>query len=134
MKRTLIDELLILWSEANSRADLPDGLKIEMDEQCHEYFDERTLRYIAEVARTVRFGDDVAIAALNRPTKTLTDLCKLIGGRNAEYLLLIDSIDDFWDGSGPSTNISDGGYSRVPRSLDSGPVGSGVASSSRKYL
>ena len=99
MKRTLIDELLILWSEANSRADLPDGLKIEMDEQCHEYFDERTLRYIAEVARTVRFGDDVAIAALNRPTKTLTDLCKLIGGRNAEYLLLIDSIDDFWDGS-----------------------------------
>jgi hypothetical protein len=99
MKRTLIDELLILWAEANSRADLPDGLKIEMDEQCHEYFDERTLRYIADVARTVRYGDDVAIAALNRPTKTLMDLCKLVGGRNAEYLLLIDSIDDFWDGS-----------------------------------
>jgi hypothetical protein len=99
MKRTLIDELLILWAEANSRADLPDGLKTEMGEQCHEYFDERTLKYIADVARTVRYGDDVAIAALNRPTKTLTDLCKLIDGRDHEYLLLIDSIDDFWDGS-----------------------------------
>ena len=99
MKRTLIDELLILWAEANSKADLPDGLKLEMDEQCHEDFNERTLRYIAEVARTVRYGDDTAIASLNRPTKNLINLCKLIGGRQDEYLLLVDSIDDFWDGS-----------------------------------
>jgi len=99
MKRTLIDELLILWAEGNSRADLPEDLAAEMADQCEEQFDERTLKYIADVARTVRYGDDVAIAKLNRPTKTLTDQCKLLAGRNGEYLLLLDSIDDFWDGS-----------------------------------
>ncbi len=98
MKRTLIDELLLLWEESHSRRDLPKDLGEELN-GCQDDFDERTLKYIAEAARVVRYGDDASIAALNQPTKTLTNLCKFIERGNADYLLLIDSIDDFWDGS-----------------------------------
>lgn len=100
MKRTLIDELLILWAEAHSRSDLPDELVAELDGPCQDEFDERTLKYIANVARAVRFGDDASIATLNQPTKELTNLCKQLGRSGpANYTLLVDSIDDFWDGS-----------------------------------
>jgi hypothetical protein len=98
-KRTLIDELLTLWFDAHSRSDLPEGLIAEFDGPCQEEFDERTLKYIASVARAVNFGDDVSIAAINQPTKALINLCKSIERANANYTLLIDSIDDFWDGS-----------------------------------
>ena len=99
MKRTLIDELLVLWCQVHSRADLPLTLKVEVDQKCYEDFDERTLRYVAEAARTVRYGDDAAIAAFNRPTKELINLSKFIERSSSDYILLIDSIDDFWDGS-----------------------------------
>lgn len=98
-KRTLIDELLILWSEAHSRSDLPEELATELNGPCEEDFDERTLKYIATVARAVKFGDDSSIAAINQPTKALVNLCKSIERSSANYTLMIDSIDDFWDGS-----------------------------------
>jgi hypothetical protein len=68
-KRTLVDEVLILWCKAHSRSDLPDQLATEMNGPCQEEFDERTLKYIANVARAVKFGDDASIAAINQPTK-----------------------------------------------------------------
>lgn len=100
MKRALIDELLILWRNDHPEAELREELIGELDGPCQEEFDERTLKYIAHVARAVSFGDDAAIAALNRPTKNLMHECKpLSPGGNANYILLVDSIDDFWDGS-----------------------------------
>ena len=47
----------------------------------------------------VKLGDDSSIAAINQPTKSLISLCKDIAGERADYTLLIDSIDDYWDGS-----------------------------------
>ena len=68
LKRTLIDELLILWSESHSSSDLPDDLAEELSGPCRDDFDQRTLKYIANVARVVKIGDDSAIAEINRPT------------------------------------------------------------------
>jgi hypothetical protein len=99
LKRTLIDELLILWRESHSYSELTEELTAELAGPCRDDFDERTLKYIANVARMVKLGDDSLIATINRPTKSLISLCKDIGGERADYTLLIDSIDDYWDGS-----------------------------------
>ena len=97
LKRTLIDELLILWSEA--RVELPGRSSRRACGPCREDFDQRTLKYIAAVARVVKVGDDSEIAEINRPTKSLATLCKFIEKAAADYTLIIDSIDDYWDGS-----------------------------------
>ena len=99
LKRTLIDELLVLWSQAHSASELPEELAAELAGPCRDDFDERTLKYIANVARVVKLGDDSSIAAINQPTKSLTTLCKFIEKAAANYTLIIDSIDDYWDGS-----------------------------------
>lgn len=89
LKRTLIDELLILWHESHSYSDLPEELIAELAGPCRDDFDERALKYIANVARMVKLGDDSSIAAINQPTKSLTSLCKNIGGERADYTLKI---------------------------------------------
>jgi hypothetical protein len=100
LKRTLVDELLILWAENHSQTDVPEALAAELNGPCLEDFDQRTLKYIASAARAVAFGDDAAIAALNQPTKVLINECKYLErSARADYTLIVDSIDDFWDGS-----------------------------------
>lgn len=99
LKRTLIDELIVLWGDAHSPTDLPEELSTELENYCGDDFDQRTLKYIALVARAVKADDAAAIATLNQPTKVLTNACKSIKRVNNTYTLIIDSIDDFWDGS-----------------------------------
>jgi hypothetical protein len=98
-KRTLIDELLILWTGNHSVSDLPEELAEELNGPGSEDFDERTLKYLAAVARAVQSGDDSAIAAANQPLKFLLNASKSLRSSSSSYTLLIDSIDDYWDGS-----------------------------------
>lgn len=65
LKRTLLDELLLLWSESHSYADLPEELAAELSGPCRDDFDERSLKYIANVARMVKLGDDSSNAILS---------------------------------------------------------------------
>lgn len=51
------------------------------------------------VARAVSFADDQAITAINKSTKTLLTELKMLGSGRDHYNLIVDSIDDFWDGS-----------------------------------
>lgn len=86
LKRTLIDELLILWHESHSYSELPEDLVAELAGPCRDDFDERTLKYIANVARMVKLGDDSSIAAINQPTKSLMSLCKDIAEKELTIL------------------------------------------------
>lgn len=99
-KRTLIDELLILWSSTHgSYAELPEILSEELSGACQEDFDIRTLKFIMSVARAVSFKDDSAITAINKTTKSLVAALKKLELSRDNYTLIVDSIDDFWDGS-----------------------------------
>lgn len=100
-KRTLIDEVIILWSATHGgNAELPDVLAQELANACQDDFDTRTLKLITEVARAVSFKDDSAINGINRTTRTLaTELKSHLQKTRENYTLIVDSIDDFWDGS-----------------------------------
>lgn len=99
-KRTLIDELLILWSETHEgNLHLPEILTAELAGPCLEEFDGRTLKFIMNVARAVSFNDDPAIMGINKTTRSLLHECKLLDEARVNYTLIVDSIDDFWDGS-----------------------------------
>jgi hypothetical protein len=99
-KRTLIDELLLLWAETHtSYLELPDSLSAELSGTCQEEFDGRTLKYIMSVARAVSVNDDPAIIAINKTTKFLAAELKNIRKEKDNDTLIVDSIDDFWDGS-----------------------------------
>lgn len=100
-KRTLIDELLLLWAEVHDgTSDLPESLAAELAGPCQEDFDSRTLKAIVNVARAVSFGDDASIMAINKATRSLANDCKSARyAKGASCTLIVDSIDDFWDGS-----------------------------------
>lgn len=99
-RRTLIDELLVLWKAAHpTYASLSPVIADELAFASAFDFDERTLEYIAEVACAVRDDDGNGLVSINKTTKTLTAEAKPLQSANDNYTLLIDSIDDFWDGS-----------------------------------
>jgi hypothetical protein len=99
-KRTLLDELLISWKDAHpTYAQLPQLTASELAGNCRVDFDERTLQLIAEVARAVAAEDDSAIISINKGTKQLTAEMKSLENPRTSHTLLVDSIDDFWDGS-----------------------------------
>jgi hypothetical protein len=99
-KRTLIDELLLLWSELHGpHIELPEALAAERSGPCQEDFDERTLKAITSVARAVNANGDSTIIAINKTTKSLISDLKDLEHGNINYTLIVDSIDDFWDGS-----------------------------------
>lgn len=99
-KRTLVDELLILWSDTHgSYAELPEILSEELSGTSQDDFDSRTLKFIMGVARAVSFKDDPAITAINKTTKSLLTSLKTLEFSRDNYTLIVDSIDDFWDGS-----------------------------------
>lgn len=99
-KRTLIDELLILWSNTHgSHTELPAIFSEELSGVCQDDFDSRTLKFIMTVARAVSFKDDSAITSINKTTKSLLAELKEFESDRDNYTLIVDSIDDFWDGS-----------------------------------
>lgn len=98
-KRSMLDEVLLLWHQAHSTyADLPPIISSELNTFCRQDFDTRTLQLIANVSRGVAFADDQVFIAENKATKALLEEMKHLQS-GGSYALLIDSIDDFWDGS-----------------------------------
>jgi hypothetical protein len=99
-KRTLVDELLILWLETHgSYTELSPVLSDELSTVFQDDFDSRTLKFITSVARAVSFKEDSTLTTINKTTKSLMTELKLLEIDRENYTLIVDSIDDFWDGS-----------------------------------
>ncbi|MBG0820582.1 transposase [Planomonospora sp. ID91781] len=100
-RRALQVELLDLWKEGYPTY---FGTPPEIEEEIQEFqsldFDERCLHFIRQTGDALSSGDDEALLAISKKTKRVTDEMKIIGsGSLPMHTLLVDSIDDYWEGS-----------------------------------
>jgi hypothetical protein len=98
-KRALLGEILLLWRQQHTTyADLSPAISDELADQCSMDFDERAIRAIEDIAVAVEAGDDLLLIAQNKAVKSLAEEMKRLQSRGS-YTILVDSIDDVWDGS-----------------------------------
>lgn len=98
-KRALLGEILLLWREQHATyVNLPQIISDELANQCALDFDERAIRAIANIAAAVEAGDDLMLVSQNKAVKSLAEEMKYLQS-GGSYTLLVDSIDDVWDGS-----------------------------------
>ena len=99
-RRSLQDEILTAWLEdhGGKYASLPPAISSELDNFAGLDFDSRTLQCISRISRPLVADDEQGWLAENKVAKRVAEEMK--GMRNqTTYTLLIDSIDDFWEGS-----------------------------------
>lgn len=98
-RRSLQDEVLFKRLEVLDRARTPEVLRREWDTHQTDNFDLRTLIFIADLMRPLSNGDDVQwvrqIGIANQISKEM----KRLDFESRPYTVLLDALDDFWDGS-----------------------------------
>ncbi|MEU0885537.1 hypothetical protein ABZ345_43730 [Lentzea sp. NPDC005914] len=100
-RRALQDEILAMWRKDHPfYANIPPVIAQELDQFRDYDFDLRTLQFISRISRPLANHDDQAWLRENKMAKLIGDAMNTLDpGGGAKYTLLIDSIDDFWDGS-----------------------------------
>lgn len=101
-KRTLLDELLISWMRVHPNyVGLSPVLIQELESFGDLDFDSRAIQFISRISRTLIGDDEDAWLRENKMAKLIADELKVLGSGSGSgyYSLLVDSIDDFWDGS-----------------------------------
>jgi hypothetical protein len=103
-RRTLASQVLFAWHAAHvNHVGLTPALESEIAEFSGYDFDSRALRYVANFSRPLARGDEQALIAESKKVKTLVnDMKPLHQEGQAAYTILVDSIDDFWEGTDES--------------------------------
>jgi|SRR5579884_33315 len=98
-RRSLQDEILNMWRQDHrSYVGLPAGIQSELESFEGLDFDSRTLQFISRVSRALASGDEQQWLTENKAAKKIAEEMKGLSG-SSRYTLLIDSIDDFWEGT-----------------------------------
>jgi hypothetical protein len=101
-RRSLQDEVLFRWagdSPLNMRS-MPEMLSREYETFCDDDFDLRALKFIDALTEPLKSGDDQAWLTEIKTVKKLSTQIRTIQlSRENPYVILIDAIDDSWDGS-----------------------------------
>ncbi|MET8008288.1 P-loop ATPase, Sll1717 family [Nonomuraea glycinis] len=100
-RRALQIELLNLWKSGHSTY---YGTPPAIDEELKQYgdldFDERCLCFIRRISEALTAGDDDRWLKENKAVKGVAEGMKTLGSSALKtHTLLIDSIDDYWEGS-----------------------------------
>ncbi|MHB8449242.1 MAG: P-loop ATPase, Sll1717 family [Mycobacteriales bacterium] len=100
-RRTLEDEALFAWSSKHAaRAGWSNLLVDEVDQYGDFDFDLRSLAFIEELtSHLVESRDADWVRAIKIPKTIASDMIKLWDNPRAPFTLLIDAIDESWDGS-----------------------------------
>ncbi|MGW2821803.1 P-loop ATPase, Sll1717 family [Streptomyces sp. NPDC001443] len=100
-RRALQVEILSMWLQDRPGRDrLANEIQDELDEYAAMDFDLRCLRIIARVSGALADGDDERWLAENKIAKRVADEMKQLSAEGiATHTVLIDSIDDYWEGS-----------------------------------
>lgn len=100
--RSIQDELLSMWAADHPNHVGADALiRSELADFGGMDFDTRTLQFIARISRPLARGDEEAWLQENKVAKRLSDsMQELYSGRvDTNYTLIVDSIDDYWEGT-----------------------------------
>lgn len=98
-KRALIDEVLLhYYSKIYDARSIPDFVRRERDKYGELDFDLRVLHFIAAYTRDLQSNDDIAWLSEMGATKAATK-CINESRLRDPYTIILDAIDDFWDGS-----------------------------------
>ncbi|MGM0722818.1 MAG: P-loop ATPase, Sll1717 family [Actinomycetota bacterium] len=100
-RRSLQDEALFVWlNGAIGRVDqVSERVHREYADNGEFDFDIRTVRFIAALTRPLRQQDEVAWLTEVKVAKKIASEMPDISGRGQPYSIVIDAIDDFWDGT-----------------------------------
>ncbi|MEU5734287.1 hypothetical protein ABZ797_36080 [Streptomyces antimycoticus] len=99
-RRALQVEILSIWRDANPSFQAPNDLLDELESFDYLDFDIRCLSFISLISGALAAGDDERWLMENKAAKKITESMKLLGsGGVPMHTLLIDSIDDYWEGS-----------------------------------
>lgn len=104
-RRSLQDEALFAHMGS-----LPDfqGLPYRLIEEFRDFadtdFDGRTVKFIAQLTRPLRAQDDASWLSEMKKVKTIASEIPRIMPHDRPYSILIDAIDDHWDGSQQAVN------------------------------
>ncbi|MFC8517469.1 P-loop ATPase, Sll1717 family [Streptomyces sp. NPDC057257] len=100
-RRALQVEILSIWQESRPvNYQTPNELAEELESFGYLDFDIRCLSFIQMISGALASGDDERWLIENKAAKKIADQMKLLGsGGLSTHTLLIDSIDDYWEGS-----------------------------------
>ena len=100
-RRALQVEILSIWLDGYStRLAIPSEVQQELDSYAHMDFDLRCLQMISRVSGALADGDDERWLRENKVAKQVADgIKRLWTNVLTTQTILIDSIDDYWEGS-----------------------------------
>jgi hypothetical protein len=99
-RRSLQVELLSLYAQTHpALTELPRRLADEIEQYGSIDFDVRSLRFIDRVLAPLESGDEESWLRENKASREIADLMKVMTTSRTTYTVLIDSIDDYWEGS-----------------------------------
>lgn len=101
-RRALQDEVLFDWiaRRPTMSTKLPDAAARELELFGEDDFDIRTLRFIAEFTRALHDRDETSWLSELRKVKQMGEVLKSVPlPQGAPYTVVLDAIDDYWDGS-----------------------------------
>ena len=97
-KRSLLDEVMFNWLGDRKGFSVPDPLRKERDNFGEHDFDIRVLHFIALYTKSLAENDDIAWLSAIKATKQISREMDA-AGIGEKYTIVLDAIDDFWDGS-----------------------------------
>lgn len=100
-RRALQVEILSMWLQDRPGRDrLPNEIQGELEAHASMDFDLRCLRIIARISGALANGDDEGWLTESRTAKRVAEEMKKLSAEGlATHTVLIDSIDDYWEGS-----------------------------------
>ncbi|MEU9404078.1 hypothetical protein [Streptomyces sp. NPDC048242] len=100
-RRALQIEIIAMWQQDHPGRDkLPSEIQSELDSYADMDFDMRCLRLISRISGALADGDDERWLAENKVARKVADEMKEMSSEGiATHTVLIDSIDDYWEGS-----------------------------------
>jgi len=100
-RRALQDEILAMWQQSHpGYVNTPQIIATELAQYGDMDFDNRVVRFIAQISRHLVSDDEQAWLTENKIAGKIADAMKHLGnGTAGQYTLLIDSIDDYWEGT-----------------------------------
>lgn len=99
-RRTLQIELLLMYAASHpATTEIPRPVLDEIEELGNLDFDVRALEIIRRVTTPLMCDDDEAWLRENKLAKTIGEHMKTMGSAELVHTLLVDSIDDYWEGS-----------------------------------
>jgi len=100
-RRSLQDEALFAWARTNSHeiSDTGPMLLREYNDYADDDFDVRTIKFIANLTRPLRLHDDTTWLTEVKAAKNIARGLVDILDEERPWTILIDAIDDYWDGS-----------------------------------